>query len=552
MADGIFVNSKTKKIIAADLFCGAGGSSTGLMNAVKSLGYDLDLLAVNHWDIAIATHSTNHQKVRHLCQSIDTINPEEVIEGKRLHLLLASPECTDHSNAKGGKPRSDQKRADAWLLMRWIEKLYVENLIIENVKEFVNWGPLNAKGMPDKRHRGKYFQQFLDALRINYRVEWKILNCADYGDVTSRERFFLIAKRNGKKITFPEPTHASRKEIEKAKTQPGLFSDKTTLKPWRPAKEIIDFSVSSQSIFNRPKPLSENTMRRIFAGFFKYSLKSFFLSNGKKADSYLINLKNKDRRDRSIDEPIFTQCGANHQYIAEPFVVQFFGEREGQMPRTSDLEKPLWTITGQGRMGLAEPFVINLSHTKNKDESMCRDLDHPLNTICGKAMLGLIEPFLVKFYGGQHSASINDPMPTITANYEHYGLAEPFIIPCNHGKGDERSYSIEEPLKAITQVDAWGLIQPYLVRFNNSQDGQSIDEPLGTLTTKDRYGLCIPQLNSVFDINFRMLQPHELGAATGFPKSYHFIGNRSQKVKQIGNAVPCKTAEALCRAVLGS
>jgi DNA (cytosine-5)-methyltransferase 1 len=143
------------------------------------------------------------------------MNPTDVVPGGRLQLLVASPECTHHSRARGGKPVSDQKRADAWLLMRWIEKLYVENILIENVKEFVEWGPLTAKNRPDKRYKGEYFRQFVAALRINYNVEYRVLNCADYGDPTTRERFFLIARRGHKKIVWPERTHASRKELAK-------------------------------------------------------------------------------------------------------------------------------------------------------------------------------------------------------------------------------------------------------------------------------------------------------------------------------------------------
>lgn len=570
-----FTKAKTVEIIAADLFCGAGGSSTGLTEAVNELGYKLKLTAVNHWDIAIATHTENHKEATHLCQSIDTIQPDQVIPGKRLQILLASPECTHHSNARGGKPRSDQKRADAWLLMRWLEKLYVENLIIENVKEFVDWGPLNAKGLPDKRHKGKYFNQFLDALRINYRVEWRILNCADYGDATTRERFFLIARRNGKKITFPEPTHASRKEIEKAQTQPNLFSDKTKLQTWRPAREIIDWDLKGESIFNRKKALSENTMRRIFAGLFKYSLKPFVMGTGGPTGQM---------RPRSVDEPLRTILTDPRQNLFIPYLVNM----KGKDRRMREIDEPTFTQTTANNQYLAEPYLVNLSHTQNKDASMCKDLENPLNTICGKAMLALIEPFLVKYYGGHDAESVDNPIPTITANYEHYGLAEPFlvsyhsgqkdggvnrsysaqepvptldtsnryavaepfIVPCNHGKGDERFHSVNDPMKTITQVDAWGFVEPFLVKFKNNQDGQSIDDPLQTLTTKDCFGLCIPQLGAVIDIRFRMLQPHELSAAMGFPKHYVFTGTRESKVKQIGNAVPVNTAKALCKAVL--
>ncbi len=605
---------KTKTIVAADMWAGAGGTSTGLVDAVNTLGYNLELTAVNHWEIAVATHSANHPKARHFCKAVDSINPLDIYKGRRLQLLVASPECVHHSRARGGKPRDEQKRADAWDLQRWIEKLYIENLLIENVREFVDWGPLKADGTPDKRHKGKYFNQFIDFLKILYNVEWRVLNCADYGDATTRERFFLIARRpKGKKIVFPVPTHASRKVL--AKKQPDLFGGKT-LKPWRSAREIIDWDLEGKSIFGRKKPLSENTMKRIFAGLFKYSLKPFVMGTGgptgqqtpRSVDEplrtvltdgrqnlfvpYLINLKNTDRRDRSIDEPTFTQCGANHQY-------------------------------------LVEPFLVNLSHTKNNDAAMCKDLDNPLPTVCGKGMLGLLEPYLVQYFGGATAKSVDNPLPTITANYEHYGLAEPyliqffgenknqeprtrsvddpvwtitgqgrigvvepFIIPAAYSakdkeKGDVRVHSVADPLKTITgrnnfaivepfvlpfegihkgnqprdinepiptvtQRGGGYLVEPFIVRFQNNQDAADIDEPLGTITTKDKFGLCIPQIGAILDIRFRMLQPHELAAAMSFPKSYHFAGNREQKVKQIGNAVPVRTAEALCRAVLES
>lgn len=608
------VKTKDKILQVVDLFCGAGGTSTGVVNAVQSLGFDINLLAINHWDVAIATHTHNHPSARHECQSIDSLNPQDLVPGKRLNLLLASPECTDHSNAKGGKPRSDQKRADAWLLMRWIEKLYVENIIIENVKEFINWGPLNAKGLPDKRHRGKYFRQFLEALSINYSLDWKILNCADYGDATTRERFFLIAKRGkGKKIVFPVQTHASRKVIEKAKSQPQLFGEcKSKLQPWVAAREIIDWSLEGKSIFGRKKPLSENTMRRIFAGLFKYSLKPFVTTTGG---------PNGQSVPRSVDEPMRTILTGDHQAIVKPYLINMKGAER----RMRSIDEPTFTqTTSPNQQYLVEPFIANLSHTKNNDEGMCKEVDNPLPVICGKAMLGLIEPFLVQFFGekeGQkpRTKDVDSPLWTITAQgrmalaepflvsfhsgqkdgginrsypldeplktldtSNRFAVAEPFIIPTNHGKNDTRSHSVDDPMKTITGVDAWGmiepflveyygqskaagvenplptvtakdrfaLVEPFLVRFKNNQDGQSIDDPLKTLTAKESYGLCIPQLGAILDIRFRMLQPHELSAAMSFPKDYHFTGTRDQKVRQIGNAVPVNTAKALCKAVL--
>lgn len=535
--------TKRKTIVAADMWCGGGGTSTGLVRAVADIGCNLELTALNHWDIAVKTHSTNHPKVRHFCKSVDGINPLEIYKDQRLQLLVASPECVHHSRARGGKPRSEQKRADAWDLQRWIEKLYIENLLIENVREFVDWGPLKSDGSPDKRHKGKYFNQFIDFLRILYNVEWRVLNCADYGDATTRERFFLIARRpKSKKIFFPEPSHASRKVIEKAKMQPVMFGEsKADLKPWVSAREIIDWELPGKSIFGRKKPLSENTMKRIFAGLFKYSLKPFLMGTGGPTGQ---------QQPRSVDDPVRTILTDHRQNLFEPYLVNL----KATTRRMREIDEPIFTQCAANHQMLVEPFMVNLSHTKNNDAAMCKSLNEPLNTICGKAMLGLLEPFLVQYFGGATAKSVDDPVPTICANYEHYGLAEPFIIPCangaKNGKTDERCHSIDAPLGTVTGVNNWALLEPFLVRFNNYQGAESVDEPLKTLTTKDRYGLCIPQIGAILDIRFRLLQPHELAAAMGFPKNYFFAGTRTQQVKQIGNAVPVETAKALCKVIL--
>src|SRR5690242_5849375 len=133
-------SKSSMKINAADLFCGAGGTSTGLLLAAAELGRSVDLLAVNHCNVAIDTHTRNHPEVRHLCESLDHVDPHKVCPG-RLHLLLASPECTHHSIARGGKPRSDQSRASAWKVVEWAAAKQPDCILIENVKEFIQWGP---------------------------------------------------------------------------------------------------------------------------------------------------------------------------------------------------------------------------------------------------------------------------------------------------------------------------------------------------------------------------------------------------------------------------
>jgi DNA (cytosine-5)-methyltransferase 1 len=597
---------KQKTIHAVDLFCGAGGTSSGLIQAVNGLGFSIKLTAINHWDVAIATHSKNHDEVDHYCQSIETINPTDVVPGGRLQLLVASPECTHHSRARGGKPRSDQKRADAWLLLRWIEKLYVENILIENVKEFVEWGPLNADGKPSKKHKGQYFRQFIQALEINYRVEWRSLNCADYGDPTTRERLFILARRpKHKPIVWPERSHASRKELIRMAAQPDLFDSKD-LKPWVAAREIIDWEIEGRSIFGRKKSLSENTLRRIYAGLMKYSLKPFIVPQfsqnaprdvenplgaitttsrgvglcepfvigqqsgssprrvsepvptvaGKGAlalvEPFLVNLKGTDRRDREIDEPTFTQAAnGNHQGVVEvePFLIKNFSGSDES--RSKSVNDPLGTVAANfNHHYLVEPFIVSAAHGGNTNPP--RSVDEPLGSVLGSPKFGVVEPFIVPFFGertGQEprTRDINEPTPTVTTN-NRMGLCEPFIV---NMKGKSNARGIDEPTFTQTNKQHQYLAEPYIVKFYGNEKGaESIDDPLATVTAKDRFGLCIPSIGAVLDIRFRMLQPHELAAAMSFPKEYEFTGNREAKVKQIGNAVPLKTAAALCRALL--
>ena len=271
----------------ADLFCGAGGTSTGLLQACDKLGLTLQLTAINHSAIAIRTHSINHPEVKHLCDDIENADPLVLVPSGRLLILVASPECIYFSNARGGKPMNDQSRASVRYVLRWATALYIENLLIENVEEFAKWGPLlpcscgtgddweaeHAKGClfgrPDAARKGEFFEAFLSDLRaLGYTVDWRILTCADYGDATTRRRFFLQAKRGlgDTAVTWPKPTHAPR---QTAASQ--------GLKSWIPARDIIDWSVAGSSIYDRKKPLMPNTMRRIYAGLAKFCGLEFVL-----------------------------------------------------------------------------------------------------------------------------------------------------------------------------------------------------------------------------------------------------------------------------------
>jgi len=492
------------KLKAADLFCGAGGTTAGLYRAAMSVGYDeVELLAINHWDVAIATHVSNHPSAKHLCENLDNVDPRKAVPSGRLDLMVASPECVHHSNARGGRPMNDQSRASAWHICRWAEALYIDSILVENVPEFHSWGPLGANGRPIKTLKGALFQNFLDALRaLGYSVEHRLLNAADYGDATSRTRLFVMARRGRKRIEWPKPSHTVDGEST-------LFGP---TQKWRAAREVIDWKLQGQSIFSRRRPLAPKTLARIAAGMKKL--------NG-------------------ID--------------LEPFLVVLRGTS-----KTSSVNRPLPTITGGGRhFGLCEPFILPQFSTLDG-----RSVDRPLNTITTTSRgIGLVEPFIVPFFGegkGQKPRfhSVKAPLPAVTSHGAG-GLVEPFLVTVNHGDGEEKNASdrrvhdINDPHPTVTSRRGTALVEPMLMKYYGTGIAKGVDEPLDTVTTKQRFGLVEPVFDGYrLDIRFRMLQNHELAAAQGFDPKYQFSGNKSEVTKQIGNAVPVNLAESLVAALL--
>lgn len=507
---------KSRTILAADLFCGAGGTSQGMLMAANRIHADLELLAINHWQVAIDTHALNHPKAQNLCTGVDVVDPLKLVPSGRLNVLWASPECTHHSVARGGKPCNDQSRASAWHILRWAQVLYIDNLLIENVPEFQSWGPLGANGRPLKSKRGELFEQFIASLRaLGYRVEWRILNCADYGAPTTRRRFFLIARRGNKKITWPKPTHV---RPEGNYTLPTLDEDRPQ---WRSAREIIDWKQQGKSIFGRKRPLAEKTLLRIQAG-----LKRFCNLD--------IDLR------RCIAEDL------------RPFLVILRGTGTAQ-----SVDEPLHTVTAGGNhYGLVEPFLVPIDHL-GAGLNGARSVDFPVPTVITKQNQALVEPFLVPNFGersGQapRTHSIDAPAPAVTSHGAG-ALVQPFLVSINHGEGDStrRAQSVDEPLGTVTGKQGDAVIEPFLISYYGTKNMSALRDPVPTVTTKDRFGVVeVKQEQLMLDIRLRMLSPRELARAQGFPDSYQFTGNRDDIVKQIGNAVPPPVAAALFEAVI--
>lgn len=346
---------KLPEITIADLFCGAGGTSTGAIEAAHSLGYRTRLTAVNHWPVAVATHTANHPEARHLCASLDSLNPRDLFKAGELDILWASPECTHHSVARGGKPINDQSRATAWCVTRWAEALLPSVIMVENVPEFATWGPIGSNGRPIQSRKGEVFRAWVATLEaLGYRVDWRELCAADYGDPTTRRRLFVQAIRGRRRIMWPDSTHAPSGDAD-------LFGSR---KAWRGAKEIIDWNLPSRSIFDRKRPLAEATMRRIDQG-----LRSFGLPA-------IIGMEHGGRV-MPVDRPMPTITTAKGGAFGVAFVLP---QQSGGVPRP--VSEPLPTVSTAGAISLIVEYYGN---------GGARPVSEPLPTVTCKDRFALLQ-----------------------------------------------------------------------------------------------------------------------------------------------------------------
>lgn len=386
---------KLRKIKAADAFCGCGGATTGFELKADQFGLDHVSIAVNHWDIAIDTMSANHPKVKAVRADMMTLLPSEVLRGQ-LDFFWASPSCTHHSRAKGGRPRENQLRSQPELLYPWIDYGRPKFIVIENVPEFVEWGPLNAKNMPIKKMKGKFFIHFIEGIKLRgYDVDWRVVCCADYGDATTRKRLFIKAVRHGcGKIEWPEPTHAEN-------PQEDLFG--TKLKKWRAIRECLDFDDIGRSVFNRPKPLAEKTMRRIADGMRKYC--------GIDLQPFLVKMYGTGKSN-NIDKPIRAQTCVRKDYICTPFVVDHTNNGKAR-----SVDKPIPAQTTKDHVSLITPMVLG-----QQGGAECRPVDKPVPTIATSGAIRLITPFVVDNANGGIIRGADEPMNTVTVKDQHMGV----------------------------------------------------------------------------------------------------------------------------------
>lgn len=518
-------------IRAVDLFCGAGGTSSGLVRACKALGVKLQLVAVNHNPIAIDTHTRNHKHAIHYCTGLDSLEPKTVrreafqlvSDETALDILIASPECTHHSNARGGKPVNDQSRASGLHVARWIEIFRPWEVLLENVPEYRSWGPTKKmtkviKGKkvrgewPDPTRKGESYQALLAMIRSlvgGYEVEDKILVAADYGDPTTRKRLFVRATRAGKRPAWPAQSHT--------KVTPGQTTLFPGLQPWRSAKDhVIDWSIQGQSIFDRKKPLADSTMNRIVAGLKRFGGKQFVLPQRRfdqdavrDIESPLHTITANGGRVTGLVEPVLMSMehGGRELDPAQPMptitsgdgfavataVIEACHGGGDDTRRAKSVDEPLGTVVGSNRFGIAEAFVMSAGGP----EVGARPVSEPLNTVLTRDHMALVEPTLVTLRNNVAPRSTDQPVPTVSAGGTHIGLTDAVMVPFYGERAGQapRTHSVDEPVPTIpaTGGGKFALVQPFMVTAGGPE-GQgrhpkSIDDPVPTILTENKLAL---------------------------------------------------------------
>lgn len=387
-----------------DNFAGGGGTSTGLEQAFQR---PVDV-AINHDPKALAMHRINHPDTKHYCESVWDIDPIEVTGNQPVGLVWLSPDCKHFSKAKGSKPVEKKIRGLAWVALRWAAKARPRVIMLENVEEFKTWGGLDSEGKPCPKQKGRTFKSFVNALKNQgYTVDYRELRACDYGSPTIRKRFFLVARRDGLKIQWPEQTHGHPDSIQVKKGK---------LKPWRTAAECIDWSIECPSIFTRKRPLVAATLERIAGGLNKFVFNNptpFVVNGVAPVLTECVNASNK--RSMPIDEPLRTICaqtkGGHHAIIAAFLAKNYTGVIG------SGLTEPVHTITAKDHNSLV---VSHLSKMKNGCTG--QELNEPIHTLTTVNQFAEVRAFLTAFYGNEKDGnSVDEPLRTIPTR-DRFGL----------------------------------------------------------------------------------------------------------------------------------
>ncbi|WP_423974270.1 DNA cytosine methyltransferase [Klebsiella aerogenes] len=606
--------------IIVDNFAGGGGASTGIELAI---GRSVDI-AINHDPNAVAMHTTNHPGTLHYCESVYSIRPKVATAGRPVGLAWFSPDCRHFSKAKGAKPVEKAIRGLAWIVIRWALEVSPRVMMLENVEEFKTWGPLLAAEMrPDPERVGETFQSFVGMLTtgipaghpalvecceflelspeseqaqqlvsgLGYDVDFREMRACDYGAPTIRKRFFMVMRRDGQPIVWPEATHGDPKSA-------AVLAGK--LAPWRTAAECIDWSIPAPSIFDRKKPLAVNTLKRIARGIQRFVIDS--------ASPFIVKCNHTTTkgkydcfRGQPLTDPLQTITKTHGYAVAVPHLTKF---RTGAT--WQPVTEPVPTVTagtskrpgGNGHaLGIVEaelaPFMAG--NGGSEYQAKPRSLDKPAHTILKESRACVVAPVIARQFGASVGHRADEPSATITAGGGGKSqLVSAFLAKHYGGNYTGPGVGLDEPAHSVTTVDHHAVVASHLVKLRGTcRDGQPTNEPVPTVTAGGQHvgevktTLAVEDYDEeraqqtlaflreycgedctglvdidgityqIVDIGMRMLQPHELYRAQGFPEWYiidrDYRGVKYAKDKQVarcGNAVPPPFAEALVRANL--
>lgn len=553
--------------LVVDNFAGGGGASTGMELA---LGYPVDI-AVNHDADAIAMHKVNHPYTRHFQEDVFAIDPEQVTGGRAVGIAWFSPDCKHFSRAKGSKPVDKKIRGLSWVVLRWAMSSVAPRVIfMENVPEIKTWCPLieiDGQMRPDPAREGETFNGFVAMLTggiekehpafleaceflkiepdsedgdrlaagLGYAVSWKEMKACDYGAPTIRNRFYLIARRDGQPIVFPEPTHGKGR------------------KPYRTAAECIDWSLPCPSIFGRKKELAENTLRRIARGLDKFVLRN--------ASPYIM-CNNTNNVPHGVNEPLPTQTTGNRNYLCAPSLIQYHSEQGKGEVRGQELNKPIMTIDGSPRYAMSACYLTKYFGGERQAGA---SLSEPAPTVTAIDHSAIIAVHLTSRHGnGQDGRGkmVDEPTPTLTAECHEHVVAANLL---HYYGGADHASRVDNPLPTVTALPRHYVVKTYLQKMGAAQDFGNWACVRELLNKYASYSIAADEIlimeidgerYFISDIGMRMLKARELMLAQGFPEDYiidiePYIGKRYSEAKQIarlGNAVCPPVATALVRA----
>lgn len=580
-------------MLFVDLFCGAGGTTSGIEHAkIFNKKAGRVIACVNHDKNAIASHISNHPHCLHFTEDIRTLDLTELVSvaaQERINYpaarmcLWASLECTNFSKAKGGLPRDADSRTLAEHLFRYLDAVDFDYIFIENVEEFMAWGPLDKLGKPVSKKRGQDYVKWINEVQdYGFAYEFRILNAADYGAHTSRKRYFGVFAKHGLPIRFPIATHSKKGDS---------FSG---LKKWLPVKEVLDFEDEGESIFMRKKPLSDRTMERIYAGLVKFVAKG---------DTSFIQKYYSGRpwgKVNSTEEPSPTVTSFGGMTLVQPtWLLKYNSMTKDGKHVPPSVDEPSPALTPGFGLGLVQTKFLTYYYGNGYESSV----NAPVGTLRTKDTCQLVQPeFLVNNQGKSNAVSIESPSPTLLTK-DKLGLVHTHWIDRPFTQGGGKVNSVDQPAGAILPVPKMNLVDAWLLSPHYNNAGTSTEDPAPTITAQRKHHcLMFPQWGiqcshsidkpspvlparmdkmypyliqadesgepiaiavyetdrevtkkikmfmaayGIVDIKRRMLRIKELKLITGFPESYVLKGTQQDQKKYIGNAVPVKLAQAI-------